>query len=217
MTPGRNRGFSLVEILLAVALMGGLLLALNVFVFSMGEIWGRNSEQRLFDQHVRAVTRHVEKLLRLAATSPGALASAGGAVSPQEVRLESGSTESLLTFELPEGDRVLPWPEHPLPDVVCSLAAQEGKGLLLYWHSRLETRFDDDPARAMVLTAFGAGLSYEYYQPDFKAWQSQTRLQKDRDGKWLTPDRIVLRFVHGKMTAETTIALPGATGALPPF
>ena len=68
----RPRGFSLLEILVAVALLGMLLLALNVFIFSMGEIWGRNSEQRLFDQHVRAVTRHVENLLRSATLSPAA-------------------------------------------------------------------------------------------------------------------------------------------------
>ena len=213
----RARGFSLIEILLAVALLGGLLLALNVFVFSMGEIWGRNSEQRLFDQHVRAVTRHLEHLLRTAAQAPAALGSANWAVAPQDTRLETGATDSLLTFELPEGDRVLPWPEGPLPDVVCALAAQEGKGLMLYWHSRLETRFADDPPRMTVLSPFGAGLSYDYYQPDFKAWQKQPRLQKGPDGKWQVPNRLTLRFVHGKMTAETTLSLPASNDGLPPF
>lgn len=67
---GRRSAFTLIEILLAVALLGGLLLALNLFIFSMGEIWGQGREQRLFNEHVRAVTRHVEKLLRTAALAP---------------------------------------------------------------------------------------------------------------------------------------------------
>ena len=217
MSARRPRGFTLIEILLAVALMGALLLALNVFVFSMGEIWGRNGEQRLFDQHVRAVTRHVEYLLRAAALAPTALGGTGAPVAPQEIRLETGGTEMALSFELAEGDRVLPWPDEPLPDVVCSLLAREGRGLLLYWHSRLETHYADDPPRVTVLSPFGVALSYDYYQPDFKTWQNQTRLQQDRDGKWLPPNRIVLRFQHGKMTAESTILLPGSTTALPPF
>ena len=33
---GRRSAFTLIEILLAVALLGGLLLALNLFIFSMG-------------------------------------------------------------------------------------------------------------------------------------------------------------------------------------
>lgn len=218
MTAARARGFTLVEILLAVSLLGALLLAMSMFIFSMGEIWGRNSEQRLFDQHVRAVTRHVEELLRTAALAPPSSANATSSpIAPQDIRLETGGTDSLLTFELPAGDRVLPWPEDALPDVVCSLAVEEGKGLLLYWHSKVETRFADDPPRALVLTPFGAALSYDYYQTDSKTWQNQTRLQKDHDGNWLVPDRLTLHFVHGKMSAETTVALVAPTDALPSF
>ncbi|MBI3885005.1 MAG: prepilin-type N-terminal cleavage/methylation domain-containing protein [Opitutae bacterium] len=219
MTPRRqSRGFSLVEILLAVALLGALLLSLNVFIFSMSEIWGQNADKRLFEQHVRAVTRHVDRLLRRAALSPVALAAAtGSAVAPQETKLETGATEAALTFELPAGDRVLPWPDGPLPDVVCSLSAQEGKGLILYWHSRLETRFADDAPRPLVLTPLVTALSYDYYNPDFKNWQNQPRLQKDGAGKYVMPDRIRLRFALNKMTAETVITLPATTGALPAF
>ena len=212
------RAFSLVEILLAVSLLGALLLAMSVFIFSMGDIWGRNSEQRLFDQHVRAVTRHVEELLRSAALAPAATSGTPvSPIAPQDIRLETGATDSVLTFELPAGDRVLPWPAGPLPDVVCSLAVEDGKGLLLYWHSKIETRYADDPPRAMVLTPFGTGLSYDYYQTDTKSWQNQPRLQKDQNGSWLVPARLTLRFAHGKMTAETTVALVAATDALPSF
>ena len=42
--------FTLLEVLLSLALVGLLLIALNTFVFSMGELWGRNSDRRLFDQ-----------------------------------------------------------------------------------------------------------------------------------------------------------------------
>lgn len=217
MSPDAKRGFTLLEILLAVAVLAALLTALSIFVFSMGDIWGRNNEQRLFQQHVRAVTRYVEALLRQAALAPEALGHPDHPVGPQEIRGRRGGTEELLTFALPEGDRVIAWPEQPLPDVVCALAVQEGQGLVLYWHSRLEIGFQDDPARLALLSPFGVALSYDYYQPDFKSWQSQPRLQKDRDGKWATPDRLTLRFVHGKMTAETSIVLPAISAALPPF
>jgi prepilin-type N-terminal cleavage/methylation domain-containing protein len=211
-----SSAFSLIEILLAVALLGALLLALNVFIFSMGEIWGRGREQRLFNEHARAVTRHVEHMLRTAALAPAALPGLTPSMMVAEVRGEGG-TEPLLTFELPEGDRVLPWPEHPLPDVVCSLAAVSNQGLVLYWHSRHEIDFAEQAPRSAVLSPLVTALSYDYYQADFKQWQNQPRLQRDRQGLWQAPARLRLRFTYGKMTTETTLLLPVPGTALPAF
>ena len=59
----RRRGFTLLEVVLAVALSGMLLLAVNFFVLGLGELWGRGSEPRLFDRHVRGVTRFLESLV----------------------------------------------------------------------------------------------------------------------------------------------------------
>jgi prepilin-type N-terminal cleavage/methylation domain-containing protein len=59
-----RRGFTLLEILLAVALSAMLLVAVNFFVLSMGELWGGGSEERLFDRHVRGVTRFVDTLVQ---------------------------------------------------------------------------------------------------------------------------------------------------------
>lgn len=59
-----TRGFTLLETLLAVALAAALLIAVNFFVLSMGELWGGGSEPRLFDRHVRGVTRFLESLVQ---------------------------------------------------------------------------------------------------------------------------------------------------------
>ena len=57
---GPLRAFTLLEILLSLALVSLLLVALNTFVFSMSELWGLRTEHRLFDQHVRAA-RHANR------------------------------------------------------------------------------------------------------------------------------------------------------------
>ena len=62
-----GRAFTLLEVLLALALVALLLVAMNTFVFSMGELWGRGTDVRLFDLHVRAVSRYLEHELRAAA------------------------------------------------------------------------------------------------------------------------------------------------------
>lgn len=210
----RSGAFSLVEVLLAAALLGALLLALNFFVFSMAEIWGAGAERRLFEQHVRAVTREVEVLLRQAALASSA---ADRPFSPREIRLEDGRRAAALTFDLPSGSPRLPWPERPLPDVAASLVHQEGRGLVLYWQSRLEERFAEAAPRAFVLSPFGVGLAFEYREADGAYWRAYDQLQRFPSGAWRTPPRLRLKFAHGQYAAETSVVLPLASGALPHF
>ena len=115
-----SRGFTLLEILLALALVALLLVSLNTFVFSMGELWGQNADVRLFERHTGAVTRFLEHELRAAVLPPAARANSTP-VALQEVTPQGGITDKLLTFELPAGSRLISWPDRPLPEVVCSL------------------------------------------------------------------------------------------------
>jgi len=206
--------FTLLELLLSLALVCLLLVAMNQFIFSMGELWGRGVDVRLFDQHVRAVTRFVDQMLHSTA-----LPTAQGVqpLAVKELRLPDGPTGTLLTFELPAGSRVLSWPGAPLPDVVCSLGVRQEDGLVLYWHSRLEQHFADEPPRATVLTPLVTGISYDFYNDKFKSWQNTQTPQRDSNGQWQVPTRLRLRFAYGKLTRETIVTLPAATGALPLF
>ena len=211
-----SRAFTLLEILLSLALVGLMLVALNTFVFSMGELWGKTPDIRLFEQHGRDVTRALERELRTATLPPAARANATP-VAPQEIRPSSGASDTLLTFELPAGTRLITWPSPALPEVVCSLLVREKEGLLLLWHSRLETRFDSDPPREIVLTPFVTGLSYEYYDSASTRWTVETTLKKDNSGKPTAPQRLRFKFTYGTFTRETVVSLGNTPQGLPNF
>jgi len=212
--PKSQFGFTLLELLLSLALVGMLLVAMNQFIFSMGELWGRGTDVRLFERHVRAVTRFVERTL-----DSTVLPTAQGlqSLSIQEIRTPDGDTDDLLTFELPKGSHVLVWGDTPLPDVVCSLGLRQGQGLILYWHSQFETHFADEPPRATVLSPLVTAISYDYYNAGFDSWQNYPTLQRDSSGRWQLPTRLRLQFTYDRMTRETIITLPVASQALPLF
>jgi prepilin-type N-terminal cleavage/methylation domain-containing protein len=212
----RRGGFTLLEILLSLALVGLLLTAMNTFVFSMGELWGQRSEPRLFDQHVRAVTRFLEHELRSAALPPAAKPNSTP-IGLQEVRPQNGLMENMLTFELPAGSRLFNWPDRPLPEVVCSFQARANEGLLMLWHSRLEKNFETDPPRETLVTPLVNALRYDYYDPDSNRWTTETVLKMDPQGKPMTPQRLRLNFTYNKMSRESVITLPIPGEALPPF
>lgn len=213
----RRAGFTMLEMLVAVTLVGMLLLALNMFIFSMGEVWGRNNDVRLFEQHVRNVTRFLQQELERAALPPAGR-SGQTAIALKEIRPENGSTENLITFELPQGSRLIQWPGgRALPDVECSLQVREREGLFLLWHSKLEKNYADDPPRETVITPLVTAIAYDYYDTDFKRWKTETNLQRNSAGQYTVPQRLRLKFVYEKRTEETVVTLPGTTEGLPQF
>lgn len=215
MKPRPARGFTLLELLLALALMASLLAALFTFVFSMAEVWGHGAEQRLFEQHANAVTRHVDGMLRRAALPAGG-AGIDEAYAWREFQGLPAGTQRLLSFELPEGDRLLRWPGSPLPQVRCALAAEPGRGLTLYWRSVLEPEEETRP-RAVVVSPMVTRLDYLHFDPATSNWQTSTVPIRDSAGLWRVPDRLKLTFSYGGKTVERTITLPLAPEGVPVF
>jgi prepilin-type N-terminal cleavage/methylation domain-containing protein len=213
----RRSGFTLLETLLAVALVGLMLVGLNTFIFSMGELWGRGTDARLFEAHSRNVTNFLQDELRAAVLPPAAKVG-DTPITPQEVKVLNANPETLLTFLLPEGSRLLSWSGPPLPEVVCSLQAREGEGLILLWHSRLETKFNEDPPRETVISPLVAGLEYDYYDDTLKTWSTETALKRGTEANsFLTPQRLRLKFKYETYTYDGIVALPAAAQGLPRY
>jgi prepilin-type N-terminal cleavage/methylation domain-containing protein len=213
----RDAAFTLLEILLALALIGLVLIAMNTFVFSMGELWGKNTDVRLFDQHVRAVTRFLQDELRTASLPPAAQPNSTP-IGLEDVRPQSGAQEKMLTFELPSGCRLFVWPDNkPLPEVVCSLQVRPNEGLILLWHSRLEKNFDTEPPRETVVTPLVTAMTYDYYDAQTNLWSNEAMLKLDSQGNPMVPQRLRLTFTYQKLTRETVITLFNPGQALPPF
>jgi hypothetical protein len=212
----RTSAFTLLEILLSLALVGLLLVSLNTFIFSMGELWGRGTDDRLFDLHVRAVGRFLERELRSAAWPPAARPNSTP-IALEEIKPENGQPEKLLTFELPAGSRLLMWPERPLPEVICSLQARPREGLFLLWHSRLEKEFDTDPPRETLITPLVAALTYDYFDADFNRWTTETTLKLNPQGEPMAPQRLRLTFAYNNLKRESVVTLPTPLEGLPAF
>lgn len=217
MTARNSRAFTLIEVLLALALLAALLAALNQFVFAITEAWTKNRAQFVFVQHARAVTRHLDGLLQAAANQARASNTTIGAPAVTEMRLPGGSTEELLTFDLPNGDRLLNWPGRPLPEVRCALAWRADEGLVLYWKSRLEQDFETADPRVTVISPLVTALSYDYYDSTTESWSNEDKLQEDSSGNLEVPRRIRIRFARNGQEIEEIIPLATLREGLPAY
>lgn len=204
---GRH-GFTLIEVLLSLMLTGIVLVSTTFFIFSMGELWGRGVEDRMFDQHSRGVTRFVQTTMSQSFLSGEAPTGATSSVYLSQPPGIGYFDDSLISFELMEGPPFLIWPDVPLPSVVCYLKLVPGEGLFLLWHSRLEVDFEEQPPRSTLLSPFVTTLIYDYYDPETRTWTTQDRFENNSEGEPLLPTRVRLVFNHDGLSGETILTLP---------
>lgn len=215
LTGGGRRGFTLLEVLLALMLTGMILVATTFFIFSMGELWGRGVEDRLFDRHSSGVSRFLQSTLSQSLVA--ADSSEAGRISLSQPPGIGRFDESLITFELLEGPPFLVWPDAPLPAVVCYLKLVEGEGLFLLWHSRLEIDFEEQAPRSTLLSPFVTELIYDYYDSETEAWTSLPDFDHGDGGEPVLPTRVRLVFAYDGMTKETILTLPQQSASIALF
>jgi prepilin-type N-terminal cleavage/methylation domain-containing protein len=200
----RHRGFSLLEMLVSLALLGILMVTLNTFLFSMSELWGGGRDQRLFDQHARAAVALVRNAFDQAALGPGA-----SGVALRDVDDGAGTTQPRLSFLLPDAGRLADWPEAPLPDVDFNVLVEEGRGLIFQWQSRLELERDLTNRHETVISPFVTALRFEYYDPELRIWTIEDEpVNNPGATTWRKPARVHLVFRRGALKTTKVINLP---------
>lgn len=200
---------------MAITIGAMLMVAASTFVFSMGELWGRGTDERLFDRHVRGVSRFLDGLLRDAAANSSA-SGGTGAIWWEEPAGNEFNGEELLTFEVQESPGVLVWPGEALPNVVCSLLLDRD-GLFLVWKSRLETDYGDVSPRRTRISPFAREIEYYYYdeESDPPVWEQSPDPETDSDGKPMVPSRLRITFTYEEETRTVNLILPRATASVP--
>lgn len=199
-----RRAFTLIEVLMAITLAGALIVAANMFILSMGELWGRGSDDRMFDQHVRGVSRFLDNLAR-AAVKPDPDADLFSMGTPKGYE---SLAAPLLTFEINDAPGVCVWPGKPLPRVVVWMNITREDGLVMLWKSRLEEDFDEVPPRLTRISPFVTGVEFEYYDDGRKEWRREEGPIMDPGGVARLPGRIRLTFTRGERATEVSVALP---------
>lgn len=215
-TANSRQGFTLIELLMAITIGAMLMVAASTFVFSMGELWGRGTEERLFDRHVRGVSRFMDGLFRAAIANTETTGEAAAVWWAEPVGNEY-SDEELLTFELQESPGVLVWPGEALPYVVCSFQLDRDDGLFLLWKSRLEVDFEETSPRRTRLSPFVEDLEYVYYdtESDPPDWKLEPEPLTDSQGKPMLPSRLKISFVYDDEIRVVNLVLPSISAGVP--
>jgi len=212
---GSRRGMTLLEVLLAVFLTGLVTTGAMGFFMVLSNLWMKTTPTRNLDLHARQVVQWVRKSMHEAIPVEQGETAYVFLDSPSG---QGGLSEPLLTWEVPEGDGILAWPDVPLPYVIYQLKLRPDEGLFLYWQSRLEEEFQETPPRQTLLSPYVTQIQYQYYDTDLERWDSQGSPRNNSQGTYDVPWRIKLVFDDEEgEEISYLINLPNAAEGLPLF
>ena len=221
-------GFTLIEVLLALALASLVLLAGTSLLVNLSQIWvKRPAARQAFDAHVNGVARFLTATLAKAVPSP---------LSPNDpaIRLEIPVGDLLdedrITFSLKDAPPMLHWPREATAGITCHLHLKEGEGLSILWFSNLQEMKnspegkkvlkEEDELMKTLLSPVATKITYCYYveqddppEKKDKEWEELDELREDSDptvDKRLLPEFIKLEFEHqdAKKTLMKTVSIP---------
>ncbi len=201
----RINAFTLIEILLALAVGSMLLTAVSVYLVSLAHIWFIKGDDHFFDQHVEGVIYFLNKALKQSEISNDYQTSS---ITWNRPPGYSEFDEPLLTFNLKEIPALLAMPGRDYTDLTCYLYFQKSDGLYLLWYSNLREIEDIDDVHRTVLSPLLNSIRYCYYKTDDDKWEILDSPDLDQRRKPIVPDFLLLKFEHDGEFREMPLHLP---------
>ena len=200
-----RRGFTLVEVLLALAISGLLLTAATSLLITLSRAWAERPATRdAFDAHVDGVARFFVSIMDKATMAPGSENAKSPIFLDRPVDF-SDVEDPLISFFVREAPPVLVWPHGLAPRVHCYIYFEDGDGLSLLWYSDLQEMEKGESGKAELeseddlfktpISKFCQEIEYCYYDKEEEKWDEEDRLQEDNENdQHNLPDFIRLVF-----------------------
>ncbi|MEL0005293.1 MAG: prepilin-type N-terminal cleavage/methylation domain-containing protein [Opitutales bacterium] len=220
----RPQGFSMVEVLLALAIGGLVLMAASGLLVTISQAWANRPATRdAFDAHVNGVAHFLTAMLE-EATIPDLPSQNNKAVGLGRPVGFSDSDDPLIRFYLREAPPLFFWPHGPATRVHSFLHLDDRDGLTLLWFTELQElekneKGEREPEDAndlcrTLISPFCSELYYCYYgdedasPDDIKDWEIKDELEENlQSGKFRLPAFVKLVFRWDEEDLERTVTL----------
>lgn len=220
----QNRGFSLVEVLLALAIGGLVLMAATALLVTISQAWANRPATRdAFDAHVNGVAHFLTTMLEEATMSDSTSPGKGTVVLERPVGF-SESDDPLISFYLREAPPLFFFPRGSASRVRCYFLLDDQDGFNLLWFTELqeleknekgvrEPEDEDDLFRTLI-SPFCTEVFYCYYgeedalPDDIKDWEIKPELEENlQSGQFRIPAFIKLLFRWEEEELERTVTI----------
>ena len=207
----RSGGFTLAEVLVALALGGLILSAAVSMLYSFGNAWLNTGDRDSFLQHAEGVSFFLESAIATSAYD-------GSDQNEAPIRWgnppgDSAFADPLLRFHF-STPSVLFYPESG--PITCYLHFDERSGLSLLWHpTRDPESEEDEEVRRTILSTYAQSVTYHYYDLEDERWEQSNDPLKDENEVFRMPDFIEITLQYENFTQTFGLALPANSYGFP--
>ena len=221
-----RRGFSMIEVLIALAIGGLLLVSATDLLVLISKRWAEGpSSKDAFDAHVNGVARFLTAVVE-EATPPVLNRSGNEAIDLRRPVGFSDSDDPLIHFYLREAPPFFVWPKASASRIHAYLYFEDGEGLSILWFSELQelekneegnmVPEDEDELFKTPISPFCEEIYYCYFgeegdgPEDIKEWEYPTDLRESEktEGKFQLPAFVKLIFRGEEEDMDRTITIP---------
>jgi prepilin-type N-terminal cleavage/methylation domain-containing protein len=223
----KNRGFTMVEVLLALTIGGLVLVAATALLITISQAWANRPATRdAFDAHVNGVEHFLLALLDDSSLpeQPNS-AKEGEIIDLQNPIGFSDIDDPLVSFFLNEAPPLLFNPHGKSVKVRAYLYPEEGDALSLLWFSELQELEKDEKGNLQpveeealmktIISPFYKEVYYYYWgeedheDDDIKTWEiSSELLESEKKDGFRIPEFMKLVFSSDDEDLERIISLP---------
>ena len=201
-----RKAFTLLEVVVAVALAGVLLTAAAGVVMNVVRVWEKSGDVASLDRHLSGLERFLgvladaQRKLRIARSSDGKNVVGCTWTRPP------GLDETFPRFEIVETFPLFALDENPQPKLEAWLF-WDASGLWLISQTARQKNEDENAATWTLLSPFLESVSVHAWDTEARAWESVDSV--DESVIQSRAIRLRLRFRDGKVARERTLALSG--------
>lgn len=212
------RAFTLLEVLIAIALSALVLSAAALLLTTMSGIWHDRRSGDPFTEHIAGLRTFLQTMVDRsevdASTTTGAANTGAGVGAAATLWTHPPGYPDFdppyLTFGIPDPPALLLAGGPPLPALRAWLVPVPNEGLFLLFHSRLEEASETDDLRFRLLSPWLESVAYAMFDPENDSWEETTEVPLDDSRNPAVPGALLLNFRLGEQAEQIVLHLPTA-------
>ena len=199
------RGFTLIEVVLAVSIAGMVMAAMASFLFSTAQAYARETYLNGRDEHIQGVASFLRQVFLESQAAETKLA---WSTLPGD----DGREPEYFSFQLSQPNPLFTYGKITPSSIQAYLKVTDEEEFILLWRpSMMPLEDETDPALfKMTVTDQLSNIRYFYYDEEFEQWEKEDDPTEGSDGQLEMPEFIELTFRANDEGDEKSIriALP---------
>lgn len=192
-----HKGFTLIEVLVAVALAGTLMMAATWWLVALMQAWGTRNSTHDFSQHCEGV-RYFLSTLASEANPPTSSASITSRVTWETMPGDDELATPTLTFRINKLPALLSTGRDATPETIVHLIFAKDEGVSLGWHAANltpEEADSNDSVKRIAVSPYVSMLEYGYYRRDKDPGEWEINAEPNVENeRYIVPDLLIFTF-----------------------